>query len=1318
MKIRLKVLLFILFFVVLYAAYYWGVPAVFDIRNKTYIVKNIIKKELGAEIEIKDPELKMGLLPSVWLNASYFEIIDKKSSPFFVENPKLKIKLIPLLFGKVHLGYFSCDKINANLKIDKNYRFYIGNYMIIKTSDSRISIENSKMNIGGYNIKLKDESQNKNIIAKGDYFTLKKYDPKKYIKFSTNSKIKINNRYSVINTDIDFKLPFKKGFDTNKIAFNGTITNLNLSDLSPYIKKLSNNKIKQITGILNIEADTKILNRKKSRISTQMAIKDFSILTKNQQKSLYFKNKLNVDTVIDVSKNIMTIKKFKILSGKINANIEGKINKISYKNPLVDLSIIINKSGRIEDFISILPDFNIKNIDINIPALKKYGYYSDIEGKIFIKGRADKPKITGKILSKNGYLMKPLNAPGATLKTNFLGENFYLDLTVPVGNDEKFFIKGSIGLYGKKNINLNITSTQNINLETTEFVLNALHEIFYFNLGPLPVMKLKGLGNIDLKITGRKNNPHIWGAFNFKNTTGSFNNINATLENIEGSLYFKDQDTHFITRKAFLYGKPIKIDGKCTLFGTLDYDVTSNGQDFNKMLNLLSNSPMLSDIQKSVSSIKNADGKLDIKLKLKGQAKGIEEFGLGETIAVSGNLKLLGNTISIGGLQIPIKNLFGSINFKNADADFDLYSLVNKSKIHIEGKVKDKVLYSKVKLDDIAFLYSDIPVKIFSGNIEINDDKLILYKVNGVLDSMPILIDGFVTNIFKTPALDLYINSKPTQKFIDIYINKNSIYPLKIKGDVMYSARLSGTKESLNAKTEINLQKDSSIYYMGATIGDVNSPVRIFFDANISKNSAKNSIYINSLQYDKLISSQNNKEFVSQQLNAKGQIDIDKNNNILFHNFKVRTQNPTDAKIFNILFKKPLIKQGQFSSNVIINGLVSYPKLLGSLNFTGINIPLLDTIIKDISLEFKDKNINIKSKGEVFSNPITLFSNMENKLKPPYVFNKIDIYLGNFDIDELIEKLNILALETNVTILTEQKSTIDIKDLVIKSGKIKAESVFVKNLFAKDFTADFSLNENLLFSLDNFNFNVAQGLITGDFKYNLLNSKSDLSLNVKEVNANSMAEALFNLKNQIFGLLTGQVDFTCNGRTHKTCMETLSGKGGFSVKDGKMPKLGSLEYLLKAGNLVKSGVTGLTINSIIDLVTPLKTGQFENINGMFTIKSGLADPIQIFSKGKDLSLFLTGTYNLSTFIADMKIFGRISKKISNLLGPVGNASLNTLFNTIPGLNLDETNKKEFINNFNKIPGFELNDKTHRNFSVDIYGDINGDNYVKSFKWVD
>lgn len=1312
MTTRLKLLLTIFSLVLLYAVYYWGIPAIVNIQQRVPYIENFAKKELGMELSVVNPRLKMGLKPALWLEASEVKVVDKSTYPLFVKNAKIKINLLPLLFKSVHIAYFSCDKIDADLKIDKKHRLYIGEHLILKVSDSSISFEDAKMDIQGYKIKFKDELNKKQILLSGDYFNLAQFRSNEHIKFSTDSTLTINGKSSVINADVDFILPLKKLLDTNEIIFDGKITNLDLSELSPYIAKLTHNDIRKISGILNVEAKTDNLNLRTTRIESKMVIEKFSLLAKNNQNSLYFNDKLNILTIIEASRNILRIKKFRVLSGTINTYIEGDIQNIGSKKPFLNLSFGINKS-KVQDFISLIPAVNIKGVDIDIPALKKYGLYSDIDGKILIKGSTDKPNIKGGFIFKNLYIIKPLPIPKATVNLKFIGEKIDLTVIVPISTSQKVKVAGILELYDKKRVLLHITSTKNIDLLTTQFILNPIHEIFRFELGPLPIMTLNGIGNIDLKTSGDKLHPLLNGVFNFKNTSASFNGVNSKLEKADGSLYFYNDTTKFITQKASLEGKPIKINGTCSLDGNLDFDVIANEQSLNKLLNILKTSPNLKDLQKFPAMVSATSGKLNMKLKLKGVVKKFDEFILGKTVFLSGNIKLLGNDIIIKELTMPFKNIIGNIKFDEKGVDFDLISSIDKSKIRLKGKVKDNNLYSKIKLDDFVFNYHGIPVKIFSGNMEISGDKLILSKINGLLDSMPVLVDGSVINIFKEPKFDLYLNAKPTQKFIDSYVNKKSIYPLIIKGDINYSSRLYGTKDSFDSKNEVNLQEDSSIYYMGATVGDANNPIKLYLENNVSNNV----INIKNFQYNKLISSQNNKEFASPQLNAKGKIIID-NKKILLNHFLVKTQTPTDAKIFNILFKQPMIKQGQFNSNILINGEITNPNITGTANFTGIDIPVLDTTIRDIDLDFKDKYIDIKTKGEIFSNSIVFMSTMQNKLTPPYIFEDADIYLGNLDINEVMKKLNKMELESNLNKLNEQKSNITIDNFIIKKANVKAKSVFVKNVFANNLTALISLNSGKVFNVEKFNFDVAQGTVNGSFKYNLENSQTSLSLNVADVNANSISEALFDLRDQLYGSLIGQVDLTCNGATHKTCMNSLNGKGGFRVVNGRMPKLGSLEYLLKAANLVKSGVTGITLNGLIELIVPLKTGQFENINGMFSINSGIANDIQIFSKGKDLSLFLTGSYNFSNLIADMDVFGRISKKITNRLGPVGNTSLNTLFNVIPGINLDASDKTDFVRNLNKIPGFEFNDKTYRIFSAKIYGDINGEDYVQSFKWVE
>ena len=57
-----------------------------------------------------------------------------------------------------------------------------------------------------------------------------------------------------------------------------------------------------------------------------------------------------------------------------------------------------------------------------------------------------------------------------------------------------------------------------------------------------------------------------------------------------------------------------------------------------------------------------------------------------------------------------------------------------------------------------------------------------------------------------------------------------------------------------------------------------------------------------------------------------------------------------------------------------------------------------------------------------------------------------------------------------------------------------------------------------------------------------------------------------------------------------------------------------------------------------------------------------------------------------------------------MFGPIGNVSINTLFNVIPGVDL--TKNSAVLENINKIPGVELSSKAFRRFIAEIKGNIN------------
>ena len=174
----------------------------------------------------------------------------------------------------------------------------------------------------------------------------------------------------------------------------------------------------------------------------------------------------------------------------------------------------------------------------------------------------------------------------------------------------------------------------------------------------------------------------------------------------------------------------------------------------------------------------------------------------------------------------------------------------------------------------------------------------------------------------------------------------------------------------------------------------------------------------------------------------------------------------------------------------------------------------------------------------------------------------------------------------------------------------------------------------------------------------------------------------------------------------------------FEVADGKMPKLGSVEYLLKAGNILKSGITGANLNNFIDLIAPIKTGHFDSIKGSFTLKNGIAQNIEIYSKGANLNLYINGEFDVLQNYANMRVFGRLTKRANNILGPIGNLSFNSLLNAIPGIKLGNDEKRGFISDLNKIPGVELDNEQYRIFTAKIDGKINENKFVKNFRWME
>lgn len=1241
----------ILILAILYGAYYWAVPALVELPE------NITFEEYN--IALKNPKVKTGLIPSVKFSAQDVALLnDDNTKAFEIKNPNIDIRLFPLLFKKIDIQNFSADEINADISLDKEKNIKLGQY------------------------KLKTDMPAPKI-------SLRKALVEKY--------------------DIDF--------------------------------------------------DNQILNQKiKVTAKTETTTDAHQLITAD----IKLKDTVKIKSDINFINNGLQINDLKITGNNINAFMSGKVTRLNSNLPNLDLKIGVNNS-KAENILPLIPDIPNLSPDIDVLLLKQTGFWGDASGNLEIKGKADFPNVYGNVLVKNAYMVKQIpNAKKATIKLTFTGDKMDLDVKVPTSPTQTVWVTGPINLDKNRSADLHITSTKDVDLKTAQIVLNPLHEILHFDLGPVPIMDIKGKGGINLHIIGTRKDPHGWGQFSFNNATVSFLDVhNMVLQNGSGTLDFKNQDTLFQTKTATLNGKPISVRGTCSLLGNLDFDVISNGQDLAKLLNTINTSPMLVNIQNLLKPVEKMSGNANIKINLFGQVKDINDVVFNKNIFAKGTIEMLSDSIKLKGL--PAIRTSGIVNFKNLDANFDLQSLINSSKLDITGKIKEnygniKIVSNRFNLGDgIKILSLNLPYskdlatinssftaqydgkidninldrirlkgKIYNNkgakstlvvnnsDFELKNSTLRLPKINARFGQMPILFEGKVTNIAQIPNLNMYVNLKPTQEFFDEFYNKKSLYPIKMKGDVNLTSRITGDINNINAKTILNIAENSHLYYMGATIGDIENPVRITTNSTYSQQKIK----INNLQYDKIITSQNNKPYAKTQLNASGTLKMLSANNVAFENFKIKTQTPSDAKIFNIIFRKPFMKQGVFTSDLVLNGTSLNPKIIGKLGITSIDIPFFDSAITSIDLDFKHNKLFIKSKGTVLTNDIQLDAEMKNRLIAPFVVDNVNIKVSDLDVNKITDKLRDFEAEATRKPTSQMNSTqeIDMSQLVVNNANIQADKIKIRNINSDNFTAKLKLNNKKILDVEQFKFDIAQGSVFGKLQHNLNNHRTELDIHLNDANASIMSEALFDLKGQVYGLVDGNFILNCSGDTQDKCFKTLSGNGNFKISDGRMPKLGSLEYLLKAGNLFKGGITGLSINSIIDLITPLKTGNFESIAGDIHITNGIADKINVYSSGHDLNMYMTGSYNIVTSVADMVILGSLSKNITTVFGKIKNASLSTLFNTIPGVN-DQTEKLLMQEDIAKIPNIKNATDIYRIFAVDINGDINGDKYVKSFKWV-
>ena len=180
---------YIIIILCFYAFWILGLPFIF---SKTVpIVCQNISERTNYSLEIEKPKLRLSVLPVATLSSDKFKITEKESNNYtLIHNPKIRLRLFPLLSGRVHINEFQAGDIVVNTDLKKDME--LDRNFFKKLKEVRIKCDEIKLD--QFVISLWQKNIKTPILYTGKDVFYKKNG--RFIKINLVSNVDINNSVS------------------------------------------------------------------------------------------------------------------------------------------------------------------------------------------------------------------------------------------------------------------------------------------------------------------------------------------------------------------------------------------------------------------------------------------------------------------------------------------------------------------------------------------------------------------------------------------------------------------------------------------------------------------------------------------------------------------------------------------------------------------------------------------------------------------------------------------------------------------------------------------------------------------------------------------------------------------------------------------------------------------------------------------------------------------------------------------------------------------------------------------------------------------
>lgn len=699
---------------------------------------------------------------------------------------------------------------------------------------------------------------------------------------------------------------------------------------------------------------------------------------------------------------------------------------------------------------------------------------------------------------------------------------------------------------------------------------------------------------------------------------------------------------------------------------------------------------------------------------------------------ISGFVSLKNYHFLFNNFQMPKNNLL--LNFKNnkiyTNCDFKFIKnqeikIIANMSLNRHKFIEAKLNSNEINLFDLKEMF-DIAQKIFNFKLNIDTfDFSGLAKINLYLKS------NFKT-IYSSGKMQI-IEAKILDKKTGLVlknINSNINFDNNEINILNASALINGSKFNLvgkiDAKTNLNLKVNSDTINIVQVLNLVKS-------LSISKK-------ILPMLQDYTFKSGNLKinseilgTFEKPVIKSKSVLT---NLNVYLEKYKIGLEVPKfETKLLenDVLIPNTLIKID--SIPVFVEGVVKNYKtnqaeadILVKSNLDNFPILINDQKLKiNANLNIKQNQINI-TKGNL-SNSIQFFGDINNVLKEPVLNLKLNLNnktkiscenisffaLGNMSIlgalkkPEVVAKFDLHNIKLPISNLTISNGFLNIQNSKFYFEFTQAvlyEIVLNSISFKADMTND-------LFNISDFYAQTLNGELYGKMQYNLIDKYLNSELSLNEINIRMLPNKLKEQFVASSGKLNAEIDSKINFSKNNV-LDALFAKIDFSIKNGELSQFAKLERFLQAGNILSQSFLKLNLNSALSALTKQNTGDFREIKGEVNIKNGIADILNVTSRGSNMSLHLEGNYNLITQYLDLKVLGRIPNSVVNTMGNFAKDMQN-----VPTSSLERKLTISISENeINKIPDLAYDSFSNtREFVVIIDGLAKSLNSIRDFKWV-